>query len=240
MKLTDFKVLTFDCYGTLIDWETGILKALQPLRAKKPGLTDDHVLETYARHEHAQEKATPGMKYSELLAVVHEKIAGEWGVKATKEEHAAFGASVGNWPAFADTPAALQYLKRFYKLVILSNVDRDSFAHTNKRLQVEFDQIYTAEDIGSYKPDARNFDYLISHLGALGYGKKDILHTAESLFHDHAPANRAGLASAWIHRRHDKDGFGATARPDAMPHYDFRFTSMGDMAAAHQQAVAYV
>lgn len=234
MRLADFKVLSFDCYGTLIDWETGILSALQPLtRQLSKALTDDQVLETYARHEHAQEVATPDMIYSKLLGAVHQRIVKEWGVKATAEDDARFGASVGSWPAFADSAAALHYLKKHYALVILSNVDRESFRGSNARLAVEFDAIYTAEDIGSYKPDPRNFEYLVSKLAAKGYGKKDILHTAESLFHDHAPANRAGLASAWIHRRHAKEGFGATARPCRLPHYDFRFTSLQGMADAH-------
>jgi len=234
MKLTDFKVLTFDCYGTLIDWETGILNALQPLIDRSHhSLASDQVLECYARHEAAQEAQTPTMLYSQLLGVVHEKIAREWNVAATPEEHAGFGTSVGNWPAFEDSPAALQYLKRHYKLVILSNTDHASFRGSNARLKVEFDQIYTAQDIGSYKPSAGNFDYMIEKLSALGYRKQDILHVAESLFHDHAPANRAGLASAWIHRRHAKEGFGATSRPASMPRHDFRFTSMEEMAKAH-------
>lgn len=234
MKLHDFRVLSFDCYGTLIDWEAGILAALAPLARKAASnLGPDQILEAYARHELAQERETPTMRYSQLLGVVHARLAKEWGVKSTADEDARFGASVKDWPAFEDSPAALQYLKRHFKLVILSNVDRQSFSASNKRLQVEFDWIFTAEDIGSYKPSPRNFEYLISHLAEAGFGKKDILHTAESLFHDHAPANQMGLASCWIHRRHAKEGFGATAKPANMPHVDFRFTSMGEMAAAH-------
>lgn len=234
MKLHDFRVLSFDCYGTLIDWETGILAALAPLAKKAAAnLEPDQILEAYARHEQARESETPTMRYSQLLGAVHARLAKEWGVKTTAEEDARFGASVKDWPAFEDSPAALQYLKRHFKLAILSNVDRQSFSASNKRLQVEFDWIFTAEDIGSYKPSLRNFEYLISHLAAAGFGKKDILHTAESLFHDHAPANQMGLASCWIHRRHVKQGFGATAKPANMPHVDFRFTSMAEMAAAH-------
>jgi 2-haloacid dehalogenase len=122
--------------------------------------------------------------------------------------------------------------------VILSNVDRQSFQASNSRLQVEFDHIFTAQDIGSYKPNQRNFDYLIAQLAAEGIRKQEILHTAESLFHDHLPANKAGLASAWIHRRHAQQGFGATQPPAAMPHYDFRFTSRAEMARAHRRLYA--
>ena len=238
MKLTDFNVLTFDCYGTLIDWETGITAALEPLvaRSGKP-LAQDQILEAHARHEAAQEAETPSMPYPELLARVHARLAKDWGIAPDAEAAHAYGRSVRDWPAFADSAAALQYLKRFYKLVILSNVDRESFQASRAKLGVEFDHVYTAQDIGSYKPDLRNFEYMIRKLSEAGYGKRDILHTAESLFHDHLPANQAGLASAWIHRRAGKGGHGATHPPEHMPKFDFRFTSMAEMVAAHQEAL---
>lgn len=238
MQLTDFKVLTFDCYGTLIDWETGMHEALEPLLARSgKAFTRDQVLETHARHEAAQEAETPSMPYPELLACVHGRIAKEWGVKPRAGEAAAYGRSVKHWPAFADSAAALHYLKKHYKLVILSNVDRESFRSSNEKLEVKFDHIFTAQDIGSYKPDLRNFEYMIRKLAEAGYQKGDILHTAESLFHDHLPANKVGLASAWIHRRSGKEGHGATHPPEHMPNYDFRFTSMAEMAQAHQEAL---
>jgi 2-haloalkanoic acid dehalogenase type II len=236
MQLGDFKVLTFDCYGTLIDWETGILRALGPLRAKLPqGISDETALETFARHESAQEAETPAMVYSDLLSVIHRRLAREWRVEATEAEHLAFGQSAGDWPAFPDSTSALRYLERHYKLVILSNVDRASFARSNRRLEVEFDAVYIAQDIGSYKPNPRNFAFMLEKLAAQGVRKEDILHTAQSLFHDHGPANRAGLASAWIDRRHDRQGWGATMRPAGTPRYDFRFESMADMVRAHQE-----
>ncbi|GGC75504.1 haloacid dehalogenase type II [Undibacterium terreum] len=238
MQLTDFKALTFDCYGTLIDWETGIWTAYQPLVERiGKSLSRDEILETHARHEADQEALTPGMIYSELLGVVHSRVAKEWGTTATQEEGAVFGASVVNWPAFIDSAAALQYLKKYYKLVILSNVDRESFKGSNTRLQVEFDHIFTAQDVGSYKPNPKNFEYMLEKLAAEGIQKHEILHTAESLFHDHLPANNFGIASAWIYRRHAQEGFGATQRPASMPHYDFKFTSMAEMAKAHQEAL---
>jgi 2-haloalkanoic acid dehalogenase type II len=236
MELTDFRALTFDCYGTLIDWESGIYTALQPLLARLPQpVARDAALETFARHEQDQEAATPAMRYSDLLAVVHERLAREWGVASVAAENARFGASIGDWPAFADTVVALQYLQQHYKLVILSNVDRAGFSASNRRLGVTFDAVYTAEDIGSYKPDPRNFAYLLEHLAPLGIGRRDILHTAQSLFHDHAPANAAGLASAWIDRRHAQGGWGATTPPPDGVHYDFRFASLGAMADAHRR-----
>jgi 2-haloacid dehalogenase len=236
MPLTDFKVLTFDCYGTLIDWETGIAEALQPLLARSgKRLSRDEVLETFARHEATRESETPSAIYSEILSVVHSRIAMDWGVEPRAEESRVFGRSVPKWPEFADSPAALQYLKEHYKLVILSNVDRESFKGSNARLQVEFDYVFTAQDIGSYKPNPRNFEYMIEKLNAAGHQKHEILHTAESLFHDHLPANKAGLASAWIHRRHAQKGFGATHPPEEIPKYDFQFKSLGEMAQAHQE-----
>jgi len=153
---------------------------------------------------------------------------------ATEEEHRRFGASVPDWPAFADSASSLQYLKKYYQLVILSNVDRESFKGSNKRLAVEFDAIYTAQDVGSYKPDPANFDYMLSHLAQRGVDSGQILHTAQSLFYDHAPAKTKHLASAWIDRRHDQDGWGATM-PAPGSAFDFRFTSMADMVKAHQR-----
>jgi len=239
MKLSQFKVLTFDCYGTLIDWETGMVEALKPLtgRALRP-LTRNQILEAHARHEAAQERYTPGRIYRDLLAVVYKRLAEEWGIGASWDECQTYGRSVGNWPAFPDSAEALQYLKKHYKLVILSNVDNESFAASNKRLQVAFDAVLTAEDIGSYKPDDRNFRYMLETLAGMGHGKEQILHTAESLFHDHEPANRAGLASCWIYRRHADTGFGATMAPSEMPKYQFRFTSLMEMAKAHQAELA--
>lgn len=236
MKLTDFKVLTFDCYGTLIDWETGMVEALRTLtdRLSAP-LSRDAILEAHARYESAQQRHTPGKSYRDLLPIVYKRLAEEWAVPVEWPECVAYGQSVKNWPAFADSAAALSYLKQHYKLVILSNVDNESFAASNAKLGVSFDAIYTAEDIGSYKPAERNFDYMLENLATLGIKKHEILHTAESMFHDHGPANRHGLASCWIYRRHDKDGFGATMNPGDMPKYDFQFNSMADLAEAHKE-----
>jgi 2-haloacid dehalogenase len=235
MRLTDFGVLTFDCYGTLIDWESGMFTALQPLLARaKRRFTRDEVLEAHGRHEAAQERATPSKLYRDLLAVVYKRLAEEWQVPAPWSECVAYGRSVGDWPAFPDSAAALQYLKQHYKLVILSNVDNESFAKSNAKLQVEFDAIYAAEDIGTYKPDRNNFDYMLAMLKARGIDKGKILHVAESLFHDHKPANAMGLASCWIYRRHDQQGFGATMNPGETPQYNFRFNSMAELAAAHR------
>jgi putative hydrolase of the HAD superfamily len=238
MKLTDFKALTFDCYGTLIDWETGMVEALKPLTSQvSHPLSRNDILESHARHESFQQIQTPAKAYREVLAIVYRRLAEEWGVPASWGECLDYGCSVKDWPAFADSAGALQYLKRHYRLVILSNVDNESFSASNEKLHVEFDAIYTAEDIGSYKPSSRNFEYMLAKLETLGIGKHQILHTAESMFHDHLPANAHGLASCWIYRRHDQQGFGATVNPGKMPRYDFRFNSLADLVKAHQEAL---
>ncbi len=236
MKLTDFKVLTFDCYGTLIDWETGMINALKPLTERvSQSLTRNQILEAHAYYESTQQLDTPSKNYQEILSIVYRRLAESWGVPVSHEECMTYGKSVKDWPAFSDSPDALRYLKQHYKLVILSNVDHESFAASNAKLGVDFDAIYTAVDIGTYKPADKNFDYMLSHLERLGYGKSDILHTAESMFHDHAPANKHGLANCWIYRRYEQEGFGATRHPGDMPSYNFQFTSMGAMAEAHAQ-----
>ena len=236
-KLTGFKALTFDCYGTLIDWESGMIEALKPLTSKASlKLSRDQILEAHARHESSQQIQTPAKLYRELLAVVYRRLAEEWGVAVNWNDCVTYGRSIRSWPAFADTAASLQYLKQHYKLAILSNVDNESFSFSSEKLGVDFDAVYTAEDCGSYKPSPRNFDYMLAKLNTLGIEKGEILHTAESLFHDHGPANQHGLASCWIHRRHGQEGSGATVALAKTPSYDFRFESLGDFVKAHQKA----
>lgn len=237
MQLSQFKALSFDCYGTLIDWEAGLTRALEPLRSQV-GVSPDELLEAFGNVEHEVEQERPGARYSELLTIVHARLAQRLGVTADEDAARDFGLSVGDWPAFPDSATALRYLKRHFELIILSNVDRASFARSNERLGVEFDRVFTAEEIGSYKPDLRNFEYLLDRLGENGLEKSDLLHVAQSLFHDHAPANRFGIASAWIDRRHGRHGGGATKLPEPMPHFDFRFTSLEELAAAHRGELA--
>nr|WP_319386185.1 haloacid dehalogenase type II [uncultured Roseibium sp.] len=239
MKLSDFKALTFDVYGTLIDWESGMVTALEPLTDKvSRHLSRDDILEAHAYHESTSQRWTPAKKYSDLLGVVYRRLAEEWDADATWEECAAYGLSVRQWPTFDDSREALAYLKEHFKLVVLTNTDNLSFSGSNGRLGVHFDGVYTAEDVGSYKPADRNFEYMLETLARNGIARRDILHTAESMFHDHAPANRHGLANCWIYRRHDKEGFGATMNPGDMPTVDFRFDSMADLVEAHKQELA--
>jgi 2-haloacid dehalogenase len=234
VKLSDYRALTFDCYGTLIDWESGIWAALQPLlQANDHKVSRESALAMFGRIEPEQEHEAPGLVYRQLLSRVHAKMAAAWGVRTTEALDKAFGLSVPHWPAFPDTVEALTYLKQHFKLVILSNVDRQNFAGSNKRLGVTFDAICTAEDVGSYKPDPRNFEYLLRVTAKLGLAKEDILHTAQSLFHDHVPAEALGIARCWINRRTDTGtGSGATKAVAKLPSLQFQFPSLGAMAEA--------
>lgn len=233
VRLTDFDVLSFDCYGTLIDWETGILSALAPWLERegvRPGR--ELLLESFGRHESVLEANKPRLPYPEILTQVHRGLAAELGVRSSDEDAAAFAVSVGEWPAFSDSGPALHELARSFELVVLSNVDNRSFRRSEARLGVEFDAVFTAEDIGSYKPDPRNFEYMLRRLEKNGFGPDRVLHVAQSLYHDHVPAQRLGLATAWIDRRHGRKGWGATRPPAETARPDFRFESMAELAAA--------
>ncbi|MDX1482478.1 MAG: haloacid dehalogenase type II [Woeseiaceae bacterium] len=236
-RLNEFKVLTFDCYGTLIDWETGIWDALQPLfRFNAPYRPDrDAALKAFGDSEDGEERANPGHPYPQILEASHRGVAVHLGLKTTDALDEAFGASVPHWPAFADSANALRALKERYRLVILSNVHRDGFAASNAKLGVDFDAVYTAEDIGSYKPADANFDYLLARLRAdFGLDREDVLHTAQSLFHDHAPANCFRIANAWIDRQRQSETgrSGATSSPTEMPRVDFSYFTLQEMADA--------
>lgn len=239
MRLTDFRALTFDCYGTLIDWERGITTGVASLvnRVDQP-LTRDDVLEAHARHESSQQRYTPEMPYRDLLAVVFKRLAEEWKVPYSTDEAVAYGCSVAQWPAFPDSASTLQYLKKYFKLIILSNVDNESFAASRSMLQVDFDAVITAEDVGSYKPSHRNFDYMLELLPSLGVRKEETLHVADSTFHDHEPAAELGIKSCWIFRRFEQRGFGATMRTINEPPVEFKFTSMAQLVKAHHEELS--
>jgi 2-haloacid dehalogenase len=237
-RLTDFSTLTFDCYGTLVDWERGILAELKPWALKhRIDVADGDLLEMFGRIEASCEAETPGKLYPELLGDVLHRLAAHWSVTPSADEAASFGGSVGRWPIFADSPASLQYLKRYFKLVILSNVDRASFALSNHKLGIVFDRVVTAQDVGSYKPNVRNFEYALADIErALGVGKAGILHTAQSLYHDIVPAKSLGLRTMWIDRRRGIAGWGATPAPRdrAAAKPDFEASSLADLVSLHQ------
>ncbi len=212
-----FEVLTFDCYGTLIDWEAGILAGLRRVLDRRVVVPDaEDLLERYARHEAAIE-AGPYLRYREVLARALRGVCGELGIEPTAAEAAAFGGSVGDWPAFPDSKSALAALARRFRLAVITNCDDDLFAESNRRLGVTFDWVITAQQVGSYKPSHRNFEVAFERIEGAGVPRERILHVAQSLFHDHVPARELGLATAWIDRRHDRPGSGATPPATATP-----------------------
>jgi 2-haloacid dehalogenase len=237
MKLSDFKMLTFDTYGTLIDWESGIYNALGPLLDKLPlRLSRDEVLELFGEFELKQETDTPRQVYSSLLADVSRSIAQKWQIKLNDEEAATFGRSVKHWPEFADSAQSLNYLRQHYLMATLTNCDRISYMGSNARLEIEWDGIYTAQDVGCYKPQLRNFEYMFERARRdLGILPHQILHVAQSLTHDMLPATSMGMTKVWINRRHDVEGLGATAPPEGEYSIEWEFNSMADFVSAHQQ-----
>jgi 2-haloacid dehalogenase len=229
MNLDDIRILTFDCYGTLIDWETGILAAVRPW-LDRVGLSasDDDVLRAFALAEGPAQRAHPRAPYPEILSLAAGAMASALGIEVRDDERAALAGSVGDWPAFPDAHAALVELKGRFRLGILSNVDRASFARSEQRLGVELDVVMTAEDIGSYKPDLANFRFLIEDLARRGIARHEILHVAQSLHHDIAPARQVDLKCVWIDRRRGRPGFGATPPSDATA--DAAFGGLAELA----------
>jgi 2-haloalkanoic acid dehalogenase type II len=226
MKLNDFDALTFDCYGTLIDWERGIVNKLRPWTVQHGlALSDDELLETFGELEPKHQAATPGKLYPDILASIYRELALRWEIPTNEESAIAFGKSIERWPAFNDSATSLQYLKKHYKLVIISNVDRDSFARSNEKLEVKFDRIITAQDVGTYKPDPRNFEYMINQLAQMGVSKGKI---------DIVPATAVGLTTMWINRRKHKTGSGATAVVTENIQPDFEVASLAEFVSMHQ------
>lgn len=251
--LTSFSTLSFDIYGTLIDWSAGLLQNLSPLlaRASNPtATTTTALLASFNALEAQLQRTNPALPYSSLLAQAYVILAGQLGAdagisaSALEAEAQAFGSSIGSWPAFQDTVSAMKSLKKHYNLIALSNVDRDSFAATLRGplAGLEFSAIYTAQDIGSYKPSLANFAYLLEHAKAdFACEKEHILHVAQSLWHDHVPAKEVGLRSAWIAR--EGAGNKALGREEAddvgvKVGYEWSFKTLGEFAEEVERAFA--
>jgi 2-haloacid dehalogenase len=214
LDFTQFKVLTFDCYGTLIDWEAGILNAFRPLlAAHNVTISDAEILEHYATLESSIQKLGY-LPYKEVLKRVVLDFGKDYNFKPTKPETQALADSLQYWPPFPDTINALQTLKKFFKLAIISNIDNDLFQGSQELLKTEFDWVITAEQVKNYKPSLDNFNVAISEIGL---PSSAILHVAQSLYHDIVPANQMGITNVWVNRRNNKDGFGATLPATAKP-----------------------
>ena len=225
-----FEALTFDCYGTLIDWEAGILAALRPLFERHAvSVTDEQLLEAFGRHE-AEVEAGLYRRYRDVLGATLRSMARHVGFEPTAADVGAFGGSVEDWPAFPDSTAALSKLHTRFKLGVITNCDDDLFAASERRLGVTFDWVVTAQQVGAYKPDERNFHVAFERLGL---PRERILHCAQSLFHDHVPAKRLGLSTVWVDRRHGRLGGGATPPASAEPDL-----TVPDMATLAELATA--
>ncbi len=233
MRISDYSALTFDCYGTLIDWERGMLAALAPW-LQRSGVTADEneLLAAYGRQETVVQTENPAMLYRDVVAAVLGRMADALGAPpASDDEQREFGQSVGLWPPFPDSVEAMAYLRRHFKLVAITNVDNRSFARTHLLLGEPFHAIVTAEDVGSYKPALANFHTAFERVVELGVGHDKILHVAQSLYHDIAPARTLGLANVWVDRQTGR-GSGMTPPTDAAP--DLRVTTLEELAALYR------
>lgn len=231
IDFTKFDTLSFDCYGTLIDWETGIINAIRPVLAShKVEATDAEILEIFSQNESVAQRP-PYKRYTEVLGLVADAFAAELGFEVSPDERTAFGASVSDWPAFSDSTAGLRTLGKYYDLVILSNVDDDLFSASAKRLGIDFTEVITAQQVGRYKPDQRNFDVLLERIDT---APERLLHVAQSLFHDIAPANNNGLSSVWVNRQSVRADFGAAPQQEAVP--DLELPDLATLARLADEA----
>lgn len=226
LDLDAFDTLTFDCYGTLIDWERGLLEALEPVYAAHGvPLDPDQVLEAFARHE-AELEAGTYIRYAQVLSQALRLLGREHGFSPAEAETAGFARSVRDWPPFPDSGEALRRLATRYELVVITNCDDDLFNASAERLGVDFDRVITAEQVRSYKPSEQNFEIALE---AIGRPRERVLHVAQSLYHDHVPAKHLGLATVWVDRRRDRGGTGATPPAQAEP--DLVVPDMASLAA---------
>jgi 2-haloacid dehalogenase len=226
IRFADFDALTFDCYGTLVDWETGIAAGIRAAAGGRLDASDEQLLEEYGRHEAALESGDY-LPYREVVADALRSICAEHAIDLSDVDAAAFGDSVGDWPAFPDSAAALAALKQRFRLGAITNCDDDLFARTREQLGVEFDWIVTAQQARGYKPRRENFELAFERIDV---PRERIIHVAQSLFHDHVPAKELGMTTVWIDRRGDRDGGGATPPAAASP--DMTFPDMRSFAEA--------
>jgi 2-haloalkanoic acid dehalogenase type II len=233
-EFSQFRALSFDCYGTLIDWESGMSVALREwANGVDLDVSDGHLLRLVSEIETVvQGERSPALLYPEVLAEVLRRIGARLNARVTDDDAVRFGQTVGDWPAFPDSALALTRLGDHFRLIIVSNVDRASFAASNRRLGVTFDKIITAEDVGAYKPRAPHFEALFGSLSEMGLDREDLLHVAQSLFHDHEPAQRYGLPSVWIDRGRDRTHSGATPATGSIIEPRWRFATLEAFADA--------
>ncbi|HEY0912133.1 MAG TPA: HAD-IA family hydrolase [Bradyrhizobium sp.] len=228
-----FKACTFDCYGTLIDWDTGIAELVRPwLDEMHSQVPPDLVVSTFALMQARHQQARPALLYPDVLRRSWRDIEEQFGWDENPARATAFAQSVPSWPPFSDTVESLRYLARHYRLGILSNVDNASLAGTLKRLDVPMAFTVTAEDVGCYKPGLAHFEVAFARLSECGIHKDEILHIAQSKHHDMVPGRHLGLATVWVNRRYGKKGTGATLAATAEP--TLTVNSLAEFVAMHQ------
>ena len=220
LDFNQFEVVSFDCYGTLIDWERGILPPLKQLLSNREiDFSDDGTLELFAEFESELENdKNDYIEYRKILQKIVKRFGQRFNFEPTETESGTeincLVDSIKNWQPFPDTVAALSALKQKYKLAVISNIDDDLFAGTAKHLKVEFDWLITAEKVRSYKPSTRNFEIALE---TMGIPPEKLLHVAQSVYHDIVPATSMGISTVWVNRRQDKTGFGATMPASGKP-----------------------
>jgi 2-haloacid dehalogenase len=214
MDFSRFTTISFDCYGTLIDWESGILPVVRSVLAKHgQNLADAAILELYGEFE-AEAESGPYQSYREVLQSVVRAFADRFQFEATPAEIRSLPDSVASWPPFGDTLAALRELQKRYKLVVISNIDDDLFAQTRKYFDVEFEGVITAEQARSYKPSVNNFQMA---LGRLALAPERWLHAGQSIYHDVVPARSLGISTVWVNRKSARPGIGAVRASAGKP-----------------------
>jgi 2-haloacid dehalogenase len=206
MDFSRFTTISFDCYGTLIDWESGILPAIRAILSRRQTTPSDAaILELYGEFE-ADAESGPYQSYRKVLESVVQRFGNHYGFQPARDELRSLHESVPAWFPFPDTVSALRLLQRRYKLAVISNIDDDLFAETRKHLGVEFDFVITAQQAQSYKPSITNFQQA---LRAMGLAPDRLLHAAQSIYHDVVPASSLGIASVWVNRKSARPGVGA-------------------------------
>ena len=229
MNFGDFDTLTFDVVGTLIDFETGILEWFRPtLKRYRVSKTNEEILTAFAAVEDSYQRETPDKTFTEMLPLIYRGMAAEWEVDFREEDAEGFKNSIESWPPFPDTVEALEELGARYRLVAVTNADAWALGCMSANMGDPFEERITCDEVGVNKPSPRVFEYVLAKLAARGVDKGDILHTAQSQYHDIAPATKMGLATMWIERRHDKDGFGATPSSEEVVAPTFHATGMAD------------
>ena len=224
-----FEWLSFDCYGTLVDWESGICASVDKvLQAHGARRSRAEILALFSDIEPKVQNSNGYLEYRLVLRRVMERIGAELDIRCAESELDCLADTLPRWPIFPDVTDALRALKTRYKLAVISNVDDDLFAGTAEVMGIDFDAVVTAEQAGGYKPNLYNFTLASERMRV---EREGWLHVAESLYHDIAPANRLGIKCAWV----DRAGRGGgTRRVDADPDI-----VVSDLTELTRQALTY-